>query len=184
MTAATPRTPALPSPLALPIPSPPFPRAPAPRPAPPEGLLFTILHSDSWEIRLIDRGTPADGGARHGGSLNAECRMNAAGSTGAEEEEERGGRRRKAIKKKKKISKLLTFFKLLMLLVPPCEPADKLRFVVARIIYGPTRAPRCGAHPKFTKFCLGGGTGEPLGAGSSSPMPTPKPQGAPSSRKG
>lgn len=51
---------------------------------------------------MIDRGTPADGGARHGGSLNAECRMNAAGSTGAEEEEEeRGGRRRKAIKKKK-----------------------------------------------------------------------------------
>lgn len=96
MTAATPRTPALPSPLALPFLLPPLPvPLPLARP-PPEGLLFTILHSDSWEIRLIDRGTPADGGARHGGSLNAECRMNAAGSTGAEEEEEeRGGEEEK-----------------------------------------------------------------------------------------
>lgn len=67
--------PLLPSPAPLP-----------PRTGPPaEDLLFTILHSDSWEIRLIDSGTLADGGSRHGDRLNSECGMNATGRMGAEE---------------------------------------------------------------------------------------------------
>lgn len=68
----------------------PFPLLPSPAPLPccpdpPEDLLFTIPHSDSWEIRLIDSGTLADGGSRHGDRLNSECGMNATGRTGAEE---------------------------------------------------------------------------------------------------
>lgn len=76
MTATTPTH--TPSPLS---PTPLFP----PLHPPPEDLLFTILHSDSWEIRLIDSGTLADGGSRHGDRLNSECGMNATGRTGAEE---------------------------------------------------------------------------------------------------
>lgn len=49
-----------------------------------------------------------------------------------------------------------------MLLVPPCEPADKLRFVLALIIYSSTRALWCGDNPKYTKFCLVNVTPESL----------------------
>lgn len=84
MTATTPPTPLLLSPTPLPSPAPLPPRT-LPPPPPPEDLLFTILHSDSWEIRLIDSGTLADGGSRHGDRLNSECGMNATGRTGAEE---------------------------------------------------------------------------------------------------
>lgn len=62
-----------------------------------------------------------------------------------------------------------------MLLVPPCEPADKLRFVLALIIYSPTRALWCGDNPKYTKFCLVDvNTRESVCAESSSPPAHPK----------
>lgn len=85
MTATTPHTHTLSSPLSLPSfpPLRPYPLTQAP--PPPEDLLFTILHSDSWEIRLIDSGTLADGGSRHADRLNSECGMNATGRMGAEE---------------------------------------------------------------------------------------------------
>lgn len=70
----------------------PFPSSLRCCPNPPEELLFTILHSDSWEIRLIDSGTLADGGSRHGDRLNSECGMNATGRMGVEERGGLGGR--------------------------------------------------------------------------------------------